>query len=195
MNTVHASSTNHRIKKLWNKFFAKKPGETSKWRLRCNVNRVTVTTLLYALNPVHRWKRPDENKIVRQPCSRGLSYNRLSWRQPGHRLCRFHRSRGGQRSTNEEKRDRRDRGRSSARDQRTEFAARNVKDEERQKIWQRNECRLVRERETEKGSVVMGVAVERSKHCKSIPWRLPALRTRPVFQHANTLELSSIAAG
>lgn len=53
---------------------------------------------------------------------------------------------GEQRSTNEEKRDRRDRGRSSARDQRTQFAARNVKDEERQKIWQRNECRLVRER-------------------------------------------------
>lgn len=27
---------------------------------------------------------------------------------------------------------------------------------------------------------------ERSKHCKSISRRLPALRTRPVFQHANT---------
>lgn len=36
------------------------------------------------------------------------------------------------------------------------------------------------------GSVVMGVAIERSKHCKSISRRLPALRTRPVPQHANT---------
>jgi len=38
------------------------------------------------------------------------------------------------------------------------------------------------------GSVVMGVAIERSKHCKSISRRLPALRARPVPQHTNTLE-------
>lgn len=31
------------------------------------------------------------------------------------------------------------------------------------------------------GRVVMGVAIERSKHCKSISRRLPALRTRLVF--------------